>query len=71
MVTDFSSENVLKSGDSLFCPVCRKAPGVVGSDCFPFCSQRCRLVDLGRWLDGSYASSRPLDPSEDDPLDTD
>ncbi len=21
---------------------------------FPFCSQRCRMVDLGRWLDGGY-----------------
>jgi endogenous inhibitor of DNA gyrase (YacG/DUF329 family) len=22
---------------------------------FPFCSERCRLVDLGNWLDGRYA----------------
>ena len=22
---------------------------------FPFCSQRCRLIDLGAWLDGDYA----------------
>jgi hypothetical protein len=21
---------------------------------FPFCSPRCRLIDLGRWLDGAY-----------------
>jgi endogenous inhibitor of DNA gyrase (YacG/DUF329 family) len=21
---------------------------------FPFCSDRCRLIDLGRWLDGKY-----------------
>lgn len=21
---------------------------------FPFCSDRCKLVDLGRWLDGKY-----------------
>lgn len=21
---------------------------------FPFCSQRCRLIDLGQWLDGAY-----------------
>ena len=25
-----------------------------GGDLFPFCSERCRLVDLGRWLDGHY-----------------
>jgi len=21
---------------------------------FPFCSHRCRLLDLGRWMDGAY-----------------
>ena len=21
---------------------------------FPFCSERCRLIDLGRWIDGKY-----------------
>jgi len=21
---------------------------------FPFCSRRCQLIDLGRWLDGDY-----------------
>jgi len=26
---------------------------------FPFCSQRCRLVDLGRWLDGEYRIPGP------------
>lgn len=28
----------------------------------PFCSQRCRLIDLGRWLDGEYCISDPLVP---------
>ncbi len=26
---------------------------------FPFCSQRCQLVDLGRWLDGDYRIPSP------------
>ena len=26
---------------------------------FPFCSERCRLVDLGRWLDGVYTIPGP------------
>ena len=30
---------------------------------FPFCSQRCRLIDLGRWLGGSYRIA--ADPEED------
>lgn len=41
------------------CPGCGSKvaiPPAVSS--FPFCSARCRMVDLGRWLDGSYA----LDP---------
>jgi len=28
----------------------------------PFCSQRCRLVDLGRWLDERYGV--PVEPEE-------
>lgn len=35
------------------CPNCGKQ---VARDApaFPFCSERCRLVDLGRWLAGDY-----------------
>jgi endogenous inhibitor of DNA gyrase (YacG/DUF329 family) len=34
------------------CPICGK-PAVEASK--PFCSERCRDVDLNRWLSGSYA----------------
>jgi hypothetical protein len=34
------------------CPICGK-PATVSSR--PFCSERCRDVDLNRWLSGSYA----------------
>jgi endogenous inhibitor of DNA gyrase (YacG/DUF329 family) len=30
----------------------------------PFCSERCRLADLGKWLDGAYRIGTPV--SEDD-----
>ena len=33
------------------CPICGKP---AEARFRPFCSARCRLVDLGRWLDGSY-----------------
>jgi len=42
------------------CPTCKKslpdpAPGGgEKSPFFPFCSDRCKLIDLGRWLDGKY-----------------
>jgi endogenous inhibitor of DNA gyrase (YacG/DUF329 family) len=29
---------------------------------FPFCSQRCKLIDLGAWLDGDYKIESPLKP---------
>jgi len=30
----------------------------------PFCSARCKLVDLGNWLDEKYRISRPLRPED-------
>jgi endogenous inhibitor of DNA gyrase (YacG/DUF329 family) len=34
----------------------------------PFCSRRCKMADLGNWMDGVYRFSRPLgiDDLEDD-----
>lgn len=42
------------------CPICRK-PVDEEEDTYPFCTDRCRLVDLGKWFSGGYAISRPLD----------
>ena len=40
------------------CPIC--ATSVAGSaETYPFCSERCRLVDLGKWLDEKYRIARP------------
>lgn len=37
------------------CPICeRPVSGRDQQGTFPFCSSRCQLVDLGRWLDGDY-----------------
>ena len=40
------------------CPICKKPVNTpAASDAkslYPFCSERCKLVDLGRWLDGAY-----------------
>ena len=48
------------------CPICKKL--VVARDPeFPFCSERCRLIDLGKWASGGYVISTPLnDPETDD-----
>lgn len=45
------------------CPSCRKSFNVAAKEeapFRPFCSSRCKLVDLGRWLDGTYAVSDPI-----------
>ncbi len=49
----------------LRCSLCGKPyefhyiPGEhVGS--FPFCSERCKMIDLGKWLDEEYCLSTPL-----------
>jgi endogenous inhibitor of DNA gyrase (YacG/DUF329 family) len=39
------------------CPICKTPVPDEGPDrpqSFPFCSDRCKLIDLGRWLDGKY-----------------
>jgi len=35
------------------CPTCKK-PVARGAEQFPFCSERCRTTDLGRWAAGDY-----------------
>lgn len=50
------------------CPVCKKPlPPQTGEpdDQFPFCSQRCRNVDLFRWSDGRYAIVENLSERQD------
>ena len=46
------------------CPMCKTLLPHVNVPSFPFCSDRCRLLDLGNWLDGKYMSSRPVDPTD-------
>ena len=37
------------------CPVCRQEVDLRPQNpSFPFCSSRCRMVDLGRWLNEEY-----------------
>lgn len=36
------------------CPVCNKYVGWRDNPSRPFCSERCRNVDLGKWFDEDY-----------------
>lgn len=51
-----------KKTKSLRCPTCKAVVGMKNED-FPFCSERCRRIDLGKWASGAYRISSPiLDP---------
>ena len=51
-----------KSAKLLHCPICGMLVRF-GSEDFPFCSDRCRKIDLGKWASGVYKISSPvLDP---------
>ena len=56
----------------MICPICKK-PVEEGAPEFPFCSERCRLLDLGNWASGKYTIpvSRQPEPAvpESDPED--
>ena len=62
------------------CPICKKlveessptpadrgpsVPTTAAVTTFPFCSERCKLIDLGRWLDGKYQVPAVEDDGDD------
>jgi endogenous inhibitor of DNA gyrase (YacG/DUF329 family) len=49
------------------CPQCGKPVDFSGNEYRPFCSERCKLLDLGAWADGDYAI--PQDVSSLSPED--
>ncbi len=40
------------------CPICKKEVEPVNPE-FPFCSERCRIIDLGNWSSEKYVISSP------------
>jgi endogenous inhibitor of DNA gyrase (YacG/DUF329 family) len=42
------------------CPICKTATDSDVHKEFPFCSERCRLLDLGAWASEKYAVSDPV-----------
>ena len=64
------SEIEIGGGPLSGCPICKK-PAVAAYA--PFCSARCKQIDLNRWLSevyvvpGSETPANSDDPSEDDP----
>lgn len=38
----------------LMCPVCRQETAWLNNPFKPFCSERCKLTDLGKWASNEY-----------------
>ena len=60
------------------CPICGNAATEAMTSVLPFCSERCRNIDLGRWLGERYriavevpddGEENPDDPIADRPAD--
>ena len=56
------------------CPICKKVINSTGQEknegrkFYPFCSERCKLVDLGSWLDSDYkilSTQKTLESDQD------
>jgi uncharacterized protein len=52
------------------CPICKKK---IDADSkgkyFPFCSQRCKLVDLNAWFSNGYTITSPIPDESDEDLE--
>jgi uncharacterized protein len=48
----------------LKCPICKKPVKSADAE-FPFCSERCRTIDLGKWASGGYVVSSPVNDAEE------
>jgi uncharacterized protein len=49
------------------CPICKKPTDSGEHADFPFCSERCRLLDLGAWASEKYVVSDPIFDQEELP----
>lgn len=51
----------------IVCPICKKITTWEENPNRPFCSRRCKLIDLGRWAGGEYRipSSEPVQAEEE------
>jgi endogenous inhibitor of DNA gyrase (YacG/DUF329 family) len=50
------------------CPRCGKSVETTGNPFRPFCSERCKLIDLGNWISGTYRipDDQPVETGADE-----
>jgi endogenous inhibitor of DNA gyrase (YacG/DUF329 family) len=51
----------------IVCPICKKETAWEGNPFRPFCSERCRIADLGKWASDEYriAGEKQTPPDEE------
>jgi endogenous inhibitor of DNA gyrase (YacG/DUF329 family) len=49
-----------------YCPICKAPTDSSVHPDFPFCSERCRMRDLGNWASEKYVVSEPVFSEDDD-----
>jgi endogenous inhibitor of DNA gyrase (YacG/DUF329 family) len=49
-----------RRGTNVICPTCKKKGDWFAGKYGPFCSQRCKMIDLGKWFGGEHTISEPL-----------
>lgn len=53
------------------CPICHQETTWQNNPTRPFCSERCQLMDLGKWADGDYRiSGNPISELDKDAADS-
>jgi hypothetical protein len=62
MTSNTLSEKPNKVPTAIKCPVCRQTGDWFAGQYGPFCSRRCRLIDLGKWFSEEQKISEPLRP---------
>ncbi|MDA8098151.1 MAG: DNA gyrase inhibitor YacG [Nitrospiraceae bacterium] len=56
----------MTSEGMLRCPICKKERAWKDNPFRPFCSERCRLIDLGQWAGERYRIPGERPPTGDD-----
>jgi hypothetical protein len=52
---------------NLKCPTCRKSAPWEGNPFRPFCSERCKMIDLGAWASEEFRIPADQKPDDEEP----
>jgi endogenous inhibitor of DNA gyrase (YacG/DUF329 family) len=59
MIKDLTDAKIFK------CPRCEKSISLEGNPYRPFCSKKCKIMDLAAWFREEYQISSPIEPEDE------